>query len=41
MAVLGDKVEQGYVELENIKTGEKDVIKIEELIERMKLKAKK
>ncbi len=36
MAVLGDKVEVGYVEFEDIKTGEKEVISIEELIERLK-----
>lgn len=34
MAVLGDKVETGKVELENVKTGEKEVISIEELIEK-------
>lgn len=32
MAVLGDKVEAGKVELENVKTGEKEIITIEELI---------
>lgn len=32
MAVLGDKVEAGKVELENVKTGEKEVITIEELL---------
>ena len=32
MAVLGDKVETGKVELENVKTGEKEVIEIEELL---------
>ena len=32
MAVLGDKVEKGKVELENVKTGEKEVITIEELL---------
>lgn len=37
MAVLGDKVETGYVEFEDIKTGEKEVIKIEELIDRLKI----
>ena len=36
MAVLGDKVEAGCVELENIKTGTKEVIKIEELIDKLK-----
>lgn len=34
MAVLGDKVETGKVELENVRTGEKEVISIEELIEK-------
>lgn len=32
MAVLGDKVESGKVELENVRTGEKEIITIEELI---------
>jgi len=32
MAVLGDKVEAGKVELENVKTGEKEIIAIEELV---------
>lgn len=32
MAVLGDKVEKGKVELENVRTGEKEIITIEELI---------
>ena len=32
MAVLGDKVEAGKVELENVKTGEKEIVTIEELI---------
>lgn len=32
MAVLGDKLETGKVELENVKTGEKEIITIEELI---------
>lgn len=32
MAVLGDKVETGKVELENVRTGEKEIITIEELI---------
>lgn len=36
MAILGDKVENGCVEFENIKTEEKEVISIEELIERLK-----
>lgn len=36
MAVLGDKVDDGYVEFEDIKTGEKEVINIEELINRLK-----
>ena len=35
MAVLGDKVEEGKVELENVRTGEKEVITIEELIEKL------
>lgn len=34
MVILGDKVEKGMVELENIKTGEKVVITTEELIEK-------
>lgn len=34
MAVLGDKVEDGKVELENVRTGEKEVISLEELVER-------
>lgn len=32
MAVLGDKVEKGKVELENVRTGEKEIITIDELI---------
>ena len=32
MIVLGDKVEEGKLELENVKTGEKEIITIEELI---------
>lgn len=36
MAVLGDKVEPGYVEFENIKTGEKEVIRTEELVNKFK-----
>jgi len=36
MAVLGDKVEKGKVELENVKTGEKEIENIDELIEKMK-----
>ncbi len=36
MAVLGDKVENGYVEFENIRTGEKEVISKEELINKLK-----
>ena len=36
MAVLGDKVENGYVELENTKTGEKEVIDVESLIKKLK-----
>ena len=35
MAVLGDKVENGCVEFEDIKTGEKEVISKEELIKRL------
>lgn len=35
MAVLGDKVETGKVELENVRTGEKEIITIEELIEKL------
>lgn len=35
MAVLGDKVEQGKVEFENIKTGEKEIVTTEELISRL------
>ena len=35
MAVLGDKVEDGYVELENIKTGEKQTISVDNLIEKL------
>ena len=34
MVVLGDKVETGKVELENVKTGEKEVVEIEQLIEK-------
>lgn len=37
MAVLGDKVEHGHVEFENIKTGDKEVINIEELFSRLKI----
>ena len=33
IAIFGGKVEGGTVELENTKTGEKEVIKTEELIE--------
>ena len=36
MAILGDKVENGKVELENVKTGEKEIITIEELINKLK-----
>ena len=36
MAILGDKVENGKVELENVKTGEKEIINIEELINKLK-----
>lgn len=32
MAVLGDKVENGKIELENVRTGEKEIISIKELI---------
>ena len=32
MAILGDKVEDGFVELENIKTGEKKVVSQNELL---------
>lgn len=35
MAVLGDKVEAGKVELENVRTGEKEIVTIEELIEKL------
>ena len=34
MAVLGDKVESGKVELENVRTGEKEIISVEELVSR-------
>ena len=34
MAVLGDKVEAGKVELENVRTSEKKIISIEELVSR-------
>lgn len=33
MAILGDKVEDGKVELENLKTGEKEVVDIENVME--------
>ena len=36
MAILGDKVENGKVELENVKTGEKEIITIAELINKLK-----
>lgn len=36
MAILGDKVENEKVELENVKTGEKEIITIEELINKLK-----
>lgn len=36
MAVLGDKVEAGMVELEEVRSGEKEVISIDELIKKMK-----
>ena len=32
MAVLGDKIEAGKVELENVRTGEKEIVTIEDLI---------
>ena len=35
MAVLGDKVETGKVELENVKTGEKEVLTFEQVIEKL------
>ena len=35
MAVIGDKVEAGHVEFENVKTGEKEIITIDELIKKM------
>ena len=35
MAVLGDKVEPGKVELENVRTGKKDIVSIEELISKL------
>ena len=34
MAVLGDKVEPGKVELENVRTSEKEIISVEELVSR-------
>lgn len=36
MAVLGDKVEAGMVELEDVRSGEKEVITIDALIQKMK-----
>ena len=33
IAILGDKVEQGKIELEETKTGEKQVLSIEEAVE--------
>ena len=36
MVVLGDKTEGDNVELENVKTGEKEKLSIEELINKMK-----
>jgi len=36
MAVLGDKVEAGKIELEDLRSGEKEVISYEEFIEKMK-----
>lgn len=35
MAVIGDKVEKGKVELENTKTGEKEIISVEDLIKKL------
>ena len=35
MAVLGDKVEAGKVELENVRTGEKEIVTIEDLISKL------
>ncbi|MCI8352117.1 MAG: hypothetical protein HFJ58_00570 [Clostridia bacterium] len=37
MAVLGDKAENGYVEFEDIKTGKKEIIRGEELIQLLKI----
>ena len=36
MVVLGDKVESGKMEFENTKTGEKEIITIEELVNKLK-----
>ena len=36
MAVLGDKVEAGMIELEDVRSGEKEVITIDALIQKMK-----
>ena len=35
MAILGDKVEDGKVELENTKTGEKQVMAIDEVVSKV------
>ena len=37
MIVIGDKQEGDILEIENIKTGEKEVLSIEKCIERMKM----
>ena len=37
MVVLGDKVEEGFVEFENTKTGEKAIIREDELVEKIKM----
>lgn len=36
MIVLGDKVEAGKIEIENVKTGEKEILTLEELISKFK-----
>ncbi len=36
MIVLGDKVEVGKMEIENVKTGEKEILTLEELISKFK-----
>ncbi len=38
MAVLGDKVETGHVEFEDIRTGEKEVVTIEDVINKLQKK---